>query len=81
MIHNANILDALLANLHLLPKDWKQDENGDTRFIFFWGTIYRGWRGNLCVRYLYFCDGRWLSDYFWFDDNWFGTYSAALRAS
>src|SRR5581483_4433925 len=32
---NACIFDALRANPHLIPNDWKRDEQGRTRHIFF----------------------------------------------
>ena len=79
---DANILDALLANPHLVPEDWKKDENGNTCYIFFWGTIYhRDSRGSLCVRYLYFDDGGWYSYYYWLACGWGGRSPTALRAS
>lgn len=33
---NANVLDFLLANSHLIPEEWKG------KAVFFWGTVYRG---------------------------------------
>jgi hypothetical protein len=77
----ANVLDFVLANPHLIPEEWKKDENGNTRYIFFWGTIYRGSRGGLCVRYLCFHGGRWGWGDHWLDGDWRGSYPAALRAS
>ena len=62
---NANVLDYLLKNPQLIPEEWKKDENGNTRYIFFWGTIYRDSIGNLCVRYLCWRGGEW----FW-GNNW-----------
>ena len=44
---NANVLDYLLKNPHLIPEGWKG------KAVFFWGTIYRHSYGSLCVRYLY----------------------------
>ena len=58
-VMNANVLDYLLANPDLIPEDWKNQEGGNTRYIFFWGTIYRYSDGDLCVRCLYWDDGRW----------------------
>ena len=78
---NANILDALADNPHLIPEDWKKNEQGNTRYIFFWGTIYRRADGDLCVRYLYFNDGTWYRNYYWLDDDWHGINPAALLAS
>lgn len=72
---NANVLDYLLANSHLIPEEWKGKK------VFFWGTVYRDPLGNQCVRYLYWSGGRWRSHYngpncYWDDNN-----PAALRAS
>jgi hypothetical protein len=53
---NANVLDHLLAHPELIPEEWKG------KAIFFWGTIYRCSDGRLCVRYLYWRDGRWYCD-------------------
>ncbi len=79
---NANVLDALFENQHLIPEDWKKDENGNIRYIFFWGTIYRNpGTGNLCVRCLYFRVGSWYRNYGWFDSDWRGNAPAALLAS
>lgn len=50
---NACVLDYLLANPHLIPKEWKRN------IIFFWGTVYRNRRGGLYVRYLYWNGGKW----------------------
>ncbi|MSU74806.1 hypothetical protein EXS57_03455, partial [Candidatus Kaiserbacteria bacterium] len=40
-VFNANVLDYLLAHPELIPDEWKTDGNGNTRYIFFWGTVYR----------------------------------------
>jgi len=79
---NANILDALYDNPHLIPEDWKRDKHGDIRYIFFWGTIFRRYAsGRLYVRDLYFGDGVWRRDYFWLDFDWNVYYFAAVLAS
>jgi hypothetical protein len=56
---NANLLDYLLEHPELIPTEWKQDENGNTRFIFFHGTTYNDSDGDRCVRCLCWDDGRW----------------------
>ena len=78
---NANVLDYLLKNPQLIPEEWKKDSNGNTRYIFFWGTIYRYAVGILCVRYLCFYDGRWHWSYRWLDNVWDSRSPAALLAS
>lgn len=70
---NANVLDYLLANPHLIPDEWN--------IVFFWGTIYRGQDGNLYVRYLYRDSGRWRWDARWLGCLWDGRNPAALLAS
>lgn len=74
---NANVLDYLLKYPHLLPEEWKKDERYNTRYIFFWGTLYRNRVGSLCVRYLYWDGGRWYSLYYWLVSNWLAYYPAA----
>ncbi|MDP3645911.1 MAG: hypothetical protein Q8R25_02390 [bacterium] len=74
-VFNANLLDYLLKNPHLIPEEWKD------KYIFFWGTIYRGSGGYLYVRYLYWYGGRWYWSNRWLDDDWDGLNPAALRAS
>ena len=80
-ILNANVLDYLLAHPELIPEDWKEDEKGDTRFIFFWGTIYRNSRGGLYVRFLYWGDGSWYWGFYWLDNDWDGVDPAVAPAS
>jgi len=72
---NANILDYLLANPHLIPEEWK------AKLVFFWGTIYRDRRGGLCVRYLEWRGDRWLWDTFWLSFDWRDGNPAAVLAS
>jgi hypothetical protein len=77
---NANLLDYLLKNPHLIPEAWKQDEQGRTRYIFFWGTIFRSSDGGLYVRCLYWFDGRWRWGSLWLGNEWDVQHPAALRA-
>ena len=72
---NANILDYLLKNSHLIPEEWKG------KYIFFWGTIYRGSDGDLCVRYLCFSVGRWGWGCRWLDCRWNDDDPAVAQAS
>ncbi len=78
---NANLLDALCDNPHLIPEDWKKDEQGNTRYIFFWATIFRRSGGSLYVRCLYFHGGAWSRSCYRLGFGWGGVYPAALLAS
>jgi len=78
---NANVLDYLLKNPHLIPEAWKEKTNGYTTSIFFWGTIYRGPYGYLYVRSLCWYGGGWSWGYDWLGHDWHADYPAALRAS
>ena len=78
---NANLLDALYQNTHLIPEDYKRDEDRNIFFVFFWGSIFRGSRGFLCVRCLYFDVGGLRSRFRWLGRSWGGGDSAAVRAS
>jgi hypothetical protein len=80
---NANLLDYLIKseNQHLIPESWKKDENENTRYIFFWGTIYRGSNGYPYVRFLYWYGGGWVSNYYWLSVDWYGCNPALSLAS
>lgn len=78
---NACILDFLMANQGFIPEDWKKDDAGNTIYIFFWGTIFRGSGGDLFVRCFYFEGGGWQQGYGWLGGGWGGSDPAALLAS
>lgn len=80
-VFNANLLDYLLKNPNLIPEEWKKYGEGNTRYIFFWGTIYRRSDGILCVRCLYWRGGQWGWDYYWLGNDWLGDNPAACLAS
>jgi len=62
---NSNVLDYLYEHPEFFPEHWKKDENGDTRYIFFWGSVFRDpSSGNLYVRVLY-----WKGDELNHDDH------------
>ncbi len=69
---NVNVLDYLLANPHLIPEEWK------SRYVFFWGTVYADADGNLCVRFLYWHDVRWIWYDYWLEYAWSDMFPAAL---
>lgn len=74
-VFNANVLDYLLAHPYLAPEEWKG------KFVFFWGTIYRGRGGNLCVRCLYWSDDGWTRSFNSLDNGWYDDYLAVVDAS
>jgi len=78
---NANVLDYLREHPQLIPDAWKQDEQGNTRYIFFWGTVYRYSDGDLCVRYLSWNDGAWSWSDDWLGIGWCDDDPAAVSAS
>ena len=80
-VMNANLLDYLLAHPYLIPEDWKQDADGNTRFIYFWGTVYRDSGRDLCVRYLCWSDGHWQAHCNWLGSGWHVRYPAARLAN
>lgn len=78
---NDNVLNYLLKNPHLIPEDWKKDADGNTRYIFFWGTIFRRAVSSLDVRYLYWDDGAWGWSCGWLGHGWSSSNPAAVSAS
>ncbi len=50
---NANVLDYLLKNPHLIPKEW------ESKYVFFRGTIYRDSGDDLVVRCLHWHGDEW----------------------
>lgn len=74
---NANVLDYLFANEHLIPAKWKCDKD-----IFFCGTIYRNTSDtSLCVRCLRWYDGKWCLGYNAIGHSWRGDFFAVLGTS
>ena len=78
---NANVLDYLLANPQLIPEEWKMDGNRNTRYIFFWGTIYCNSDGSRYVRHLCWFGGSWDWSHSWLGSGWSSSHSAALLTS
>lgn len=72
---DVRVLEELLKNPHLIPEEWK---NGIT---YFWGTIFCGSGGVLCVAFLRWGGGRWLWGYGWPGRGWRSDGPAACLAS
>lgn len=83
-VFNACLLDYLICHQYLIPENWKNDENGHARQIFFWGTTYQNSKGyaHTGVRFLFWSGSIWRCCYIDFDEDWYGLNpAAALRAS
>lgn len=78
---NANVLDYLLANPRLIPDEWKRDGRGNTRYLFFWGTVYCNPASCLCVRCLYWEVDQWFWGRRWIGHDWDSDFPSAVRAS
>jgi len=74
-VYSANVLDYLLANLHLVPEEWKG------KYVFFWETIYCDPVGRLCVRSLFWNGDRWDWSYPWLVIDWRDHDPTAVAAS
>ena len=79
---NANVLEYLLANPHLIPEKWKSEA------VFFFGTVYRRLDGILCVACLYWDDSflrwtkrEWFWSYGWLDLAWLDYFPAVVHAN
>ena len=78
---DADIFITLWENQHLIPDAWKDKVKGDTKFIFFEGTVLKGLDGNRFVLYMYWLDGAWSYGVSWLDDDWdYDDLSAVIAA-
>lgn len=66
---DAGIFKTLWENQILIPEKWKKQTNGNMTFIFFDGTILRGFDGERSILYLYWSCGRWDWGYDWLEDD------------
>lgn len=72
----SNVLQYLIENPSLWPEDWKG------KYVYFWGTIFRGSDGYLYVRFGYWNEGEVVSDYCWLGGGWrVGSPAASLASS
>lgn len=78
---NAAFMDYLEAHPNLVPDSWKKNADGNTNYIYAWGTIFRNSDGNLFVRYWCWDDGALQSDYGWLVSGWDGQNPALVVAS
>jgi len=78
---NVNLLDYLIDQMNAgeraIPNEWKYDIQGQTRYIFFCGTIFTS-EGGLLVRCLYWNAYRWTPSFCWLDSFWNASYNILL---
>lgn len=78
---DAKIFQTLWENQHLIPESWKDKVNGETRLIYFDGTVLRSPGGRRYTLYLCWIDSRWHWDYFWLGNFRFANDPSAVLAS
>ena len=71
---NANALEYLLAYPYLIPKNW-----GGNNTLFL-GTLYLDKEGDLRIRYLFRCYGRWKGSTTWAERNLDDSFRIAMAA-
>ncbi len=77
---DAKIFQTLWENQYFIPESWKEKVNGNTRYIFFDGTILRHPSGYRCVLFLCWDDGEWNWSHRWLNYNWGVSRSSAVLA-
>lgn len=78
---DAKIFQTLWENQQLIPESWKEKINGNTRYIFFDGTILLSPVGRRRVLFLYWNDGGWRWNCRWLVYGWGAGYPSAVLAS
>ena len=61
---NACVLDYLMSNNELIPEAWKSKQ------VFFPGTTFKDSGGNLCVRFIYWWDNRWIAGLLYLSESY-----------
>lgn len=67
---DADIFLALWENQYLIPESWKEKVGGNTRYIFFDGTVLRSSDGRRYVLYLCWDGGAWYWYVRWLGIDW-----------
>jgi hypothetical protein len=78
---DADIFLTLWENQHLIPESWKEKVSGNTRYIFFDGTILRHPNGHRYVLYLDWNGGQWYWSYGWLGRDWSAHIPSAVLAA
>jgi hypothetical protein len=75
-IPNAKVLDYYRAHPDIISKEWKKDEQGRVRYMFFPGTIYQSSDGKRCFRGFYWNDRKWKWTAISYEPNTDGSFTA-----
>lgn len=78
---DADVFYTLWTNQHLIPESWKDKVGGNTRYIFFDGTVIRDSVGRRYVLYLYRPASRWDWSARWLGNVWYSPHHSAVLAS
>lgn len=78
---DVKVFQILWENQHLIPESWKEKIDGNTRYIFFDGTILRDPLGDRFALYLCWLDGEWRWGYSWLGYAWNAINPSAVLAS
>lgn len=67
---NVNVKNYLMAHQELIPESWKEKTpEGYTKFIYFWGTIFRSGQYRY-VEYVFFLGAAWRESYGYLVLHW-----------
>lgn len=78
---NDNLRKFLYEHPEFYPEHWKVDENGNTKYIYFWGTLRQYSDGSVDVDCVCFIDGKLRRSNDWLDGDWDGRNPAAVLES
>ena len=78
---DAKVFQTFWENKHCIPELWKEKVNGNTRYIFFDGTVLRAPNGHRYVLILYWSDGEWHWDVARLSSSWSAGYPSAVLVS
>ena len=78
---DAKVFQTFWEHKDKIPEPWKEKANGNTRLIFFDGTILRSPYGARSVLYLYWNGDGWYWIYYCLGIDWFTNTPSAVLAS
>ena len=78
---DVKVFNTLWMNQDFIPESWKQKTNGDTTYIFFDGTVFRGLSDERFVLFLVWYDGEWSWGFSWLGSKCYAKCPSAVLAS